>query len=455
MIISAAILLLLQAATQAQENGIGSFQFLRQAGDIPVEITASSPSWKQTIDTDTAGEAFIVLTIYSPDTSWRSKTEKGLVLKTYSDGVNYSDIVVFGGKEKLEYTAYVGTLDAGEHEIEITFDKENSPAPGGTAIVASAQLKIVPDAHPEYVAYQNSPILYLLDGQAVSDIPLLIFYSMSNNSDTTILHYTTVFSNEDGGTGIQPIILMAQWGRTTDIELICRAVIDNSTGDVLEMRYQSDGHSFSTFSGRRVNGHPVLRVSTSNGMFDQAGETAVKLAPMPVPFVSNGRPRPSIMDDYPWTFRIMNEEMFAEDKATTKKGPVSKALLSDARSYIYVDFTASNNNGKRTLEFLAEIKGKKKRYSSNPHPMFSYENNSGMLAKSGTYRTNIKIPLGARPVDVTKIIVRGTGEVDYNIKEIKTFMLGKDYVPEPYFFTFRGDVHLTPENREVEFHVVQ
>lgn len=442
------------APAAAQSVGMETVE-LADAGGGVFQLDASNDEWRRVFETGAAGEAFLALEIHSPDTSWRSKTDKGVVLKTYLDGENYADIVVFGGKEKLEYTAYAGELTAGEHTVTITFDEENSPAPGGTAIVSSAQLRVVPEEHPDHIVCHNSPILHLLDGRADNDVPLLVFYDRNDKPDSTYISYETVFSNEDGGTGYQPAILMAQWGRTTDIEQIYWAVIDRKSGEISRQQYQGSGHNYRDFDGHRIGGHPVLRVSTDNGMFDDEGETAVKLSPMPVRFDRRGRPRDAIMDDHPWTFRIMNEEMFAEEKATMKKGPAAKALLGDTRTYIFIDFTAANNNGKRTLEFLAGLKGTKNLYSSDPKPMFSNDMHAGRLAKNGTYRTNIKIPHGARPADVEKIIVRGGGDVDYNIKRIDAFMLGRDYVPEPYFFSFEGDVHLTPDSSEAVFSVGQ
>jgi hypothetical protein len=73
--------------------------------------------------------------------------------------------------------------------------------------------------------------------------------------------YTTIFTNEDGGT--QTAALMARWGRATDIEWVYQVRMRN--GKIIEEIYQGVQHETKDFTGARAGGnHPLLAVASDN-----------------------------------------------------------------------------------------------------------------------------------------------------------------------------------------------
>jgi hypothetical protein len=71
----------------------------------------------------------------------------------------------------------------------------------------------------------------------------------------TTIEYTTIWSNEDGGTNTPA--LMARWGRTTDIEWIYRLVLGDR-GRILREAYQGPNHETKQFTGAKLGRHPLL-----------------------------------------------------------------------------------------------------------------------------------------------------------------------------------------------------
>ncbi len=72
-----------------------------------------------------------------------------------------------------------------------------------------------------YIATINAPFIYARPDtiDKFSDIPLITYYEIFDEPENIKkIRYTTIFSNEDGGT--QSAALMARWGRITDIEWI-------------------------------------------------------------------------------------------------------------------------------------------------------------------------------------------------------------------------------------------
>ncbi|MFH1537544.1 MAG: hypothetical protein ABIH66_01200 [bacterium] len=429
------------------------FSFSSENGSEPLAtLSKSSPVWESTFDIKEGGESFLVLKLSSPDTSWQNNESKSVVLKVSADGEGYADIILFGGPEGLEYTSYAGTSSPGVKKITVEFDSERSPAPDARAIVHSAEMKTFGKSDKNHLVYKYSPLVYPRDGSATDDIPLLLYCNSAGDSQVVSLEYQVVFSNEDGGTGGHSPILMAQWGRTTDIEWAYQAKISRKTGKLIYETYQGEKHSTNVFTGRKINGHPVLRTATRNNNFDQAGEEAIIIGLMPLIFEQGDSPREVIMDLHPWTHRIANEEMFAEKKAVESSfGKYYE--MGDARNYVYIDYNGRNNKAKRTLEFMIKLRGENKWYTSDPDIFNPLQENPGKLDRSGSCRTNVEVPPGTLPERIEKIRLNGTAGVDFEIFEIKTFFLDENYVRQPDFFTFKGDIHLTDDNNRIDLNV--
>ncbi len=153
-----------------------------------------------------------------------------------------------------------------------------------------------------------------------------------------------VWSNEDGGTGARRP-LMAQWGRTTDIEWIYRVEVDAKGRRVAGSGvFQSPNHGTTVFRGRYDGTHPLLQTCTSNNnvcdarALERQRQTAdpMRFALSTRAVLGAAQPREHEMDINPWTYQVMGREMVREDKVDRPAPDPSTAALADQRTYLYL-----------------------------------------------------------------------------------------------------------------------
>jgi hypothetical protein len=155
-----------------------------------------------------------------------------------------------------------------------------------------------------------------------SDLPLMTYVEEASEGPARWLKYSVVFSHEDGGT--PGVALMARWGRTTDIELAYEVEIRD--GRAVQGRYQGPDHRIMPKERLHVQ-PPLLLVSTLNNMFLDRGYPAAIVRMVPELVDLTGRSRESIMDERPWIYRVMANELARE----RPQG------VGDPRNYLYVD----------------------------------------------------------------------------------------------------------------------
>ena len=424
-------------------------------------MNADSPVLNLPFSVTKQGESCALFHLNSPDTSWSDKANQGLVFEVAVDGRFAGHVLVAGsggdsppgGLLLREYSACLGELPAGNHDLTLTLDPDISPAEHGSIDLSFFQVRTVTRDEVDYPLVKYAPVLYERAADKGTDVSLLLFANPVTQNGKTTIEYHVLFSNEDGGTGRNPAILMSRYGRVTDIEWVYSITIDDSAGTILNELYQGSNHEMREFSGRHMGSHPVLRVATDNGNFEQDGETPVRVGLMPVSFHwGEDRPREAIMDLYPWTFRISSDEMFVERKASHDEN-MRSAMLGNMRDYIYIDYDAENFNAKKTLCFEVKLKNSRHWYSTNPGKDVPFFGTDGLIQFSGWYRTNIKLPPGTEPEDVEGIRILGTEDVSYRVKHMRAFMLDVQYNPLQPFFQLTESVTLTPSNRTAAFPV--
>src|SRR5262249_15480161 len=158
----------------------------------------------------------------------------------------------------------------------------------------------------------------------------------------SIIEYSVVWSNEDGGTS--PPALMAQWGRTTDIEWIYRVEV-NARGHRVPGSgvFQSPAHGTTVFHGQYDGTHPLLQTCPSNNnVCDKPTLKTQHQAADPMRFALStrqvrpiGQPREHLMDVHPWTYQVMAREMVREGKVEPTSDPATLSL-GDPRTYLYL-----------------------------------------------------------------------------------------------------------------------
>lgn len=297
---------------------------------------------------------------------WDDAASPGAVL-TLQAGDNLARDVILVGGFAQETRASLGAWDGGEVRWSLS----------GEATFETLELSVDASA-------AGLPILALYSDDFANDTPLLVFRSGDE------LQY--VMTNEDGGTGLLPTLLLAQWGRPHDIEGLF---------DLVDLTYQGADHATLPFAGALEGTHPRLRMATTNGLVaeEPADSTArYHVSPVPVAFSAGpGVPREAVLDDLPWLVAAGWLEVEREGKVVPAGG-VDDGMLGAPSAYVFVDYGLE---GGVRVAFEVSVGGTW--YSS----LGIYQGSTGALDArcSGTGRTAIELPEGETLASVEAVRV--------------------------------------------------
>jgi hypothetical protein len=223
------------------------------------------------------------------------------------DGTPSHEVLIVPGSGRTRYDTLIGPLSSAEHTVEL---KPSSAWPQHPAVrVTGTTMRTVTPGDPEYKRLRLAPAIVLRSDTTgtSNDMPVLLYVEDSGDA----LKYTTVFTNEDGGT--ETAALFARWGRACDIEETYVVQLD-AAGRAIAETFQGPEHKITPFNGTRIGAHPVLTVATRNNMFLESGAAGVTIRPVPVVVEPNARTRESILDDRPWLQRLTSRELAVEKK---------------------------------------------------------------------------------------------------------------------------------------------
>ncbi len=321
-------------------------------------------------------ELVVTVRVASVGGSWLDAASPGAVL-TFTAGANVPRDVILVGGFAAETKASLGGWDGGE--VRWT--------QAGEVELEAIELSVDPAA-------AGVPVLSLPTESFSNDVPLAVFRSGD------MLQY--VMSNEDGGTGLLPTLLLARWGRPHDIEGLF---------DVVSQTYQGENHQTLSFDGRYEGTHPRLRIATANGLVEPEPSDATptyRVSPMPLAFTTGSSvPRERVLDDLPWLAAAGWLEVEREGKVDPAGG-VEDAMLGSLEAYVFVDYALSSGV---TASFEVQVEGRW--YSS----LGIYTRPSDLLdaRASGTGRTAIELPQGLTLDHVSAVRVvpsEGTGTLE-------------------------------------------
>ncbi len=305
-------------------------------------VTSGAVTHEQPMEgwfTTSAGAAHATLEVLlsTEDADWADAARPSVVLTLGVDGQPSGDLVVTG--RERPFRELIGPIGEGRHRWTLRWHKTASPQPRGKVTVR--EVRITPDrsglaAHAPRIfgrlaADKQRAVM------ATSDVPLLLLGRATGED----FEYTAVFSNEDGGTGLLPSLLMRQYGRTSDIERVCRV-----QGSRCE--FQGANHKTREYGGSLEGAHPLLRVATDNNNFtDAIGDASrgLRFSLAPQPFPEQG-PRGRVLDREGWISAIANAEMqrevtelmgFIGKRKIESPGDAATLALSDLRNYIGIE----------------------------------------------------------------------------------------------------------------------
>ena len=341
-------------------------------------------------------EALLDLTASAPGTSWVTAGAEAATAAIFVDDQKHQDVILFAGAKPFTYKLLLGRVAAGEHNLRVEFNRQQSAAKASTINVTDAKVTLVNRENPEFQALAHTPILFARPNTIgkFSDVPLMMYYETIREGALTTYRYTVIISNEDGGT--QTAALMARWGRTTDIEWVIDVQLD-AQGNVTSSTFQGVSHETKVFKGKREGDHPLMAIASDNNNFADDQESPMRFTLRPVGVDLSRHSREWVMDQHPWTYTVMAEEMIREGKITTERS--LGVRIGDLRNYLYVDVASNQQNG-GLFSVAVKLKGDGKWYASD------LGINYYKIERSGYFRTTIRLPQGTKLNDVERLAVR-------------------------------------------------
>lgn len=409
------------------------------------------------------GEAFLRVGVSAKRVSWAKPHAESAIVSISVDGHDASDIVIFGGTP-VEREIALGTLGKGRHVLRAHYVRR-SPKGAGAATLRKLDVRVVRPRSPEYAVDRYAPVLYGRNvpdvagphdsyqgpyQNAVTDTPLVAFHRVlpASRPGHRVIEYSVIWSNEDGGTYTP--MLMAQWGRTTDIEWIYRVEV-NAHGHRVPGTgvYQSAYHGTMAFRGTYDGTHPLLQTCTTNNNVCDAIDDPMRFALSARGVLPRERPRETVMDRNPWTYRVMSQELVREQKIVSPPSPTSSAM-GNPRAYLYlaVDHATVPSGAASGVGVAVDVtlRGDPTVYSSN-HDIPAWSIN-----RDGAQATTVELPPGTTRADIATISVRrvpiltDNGAAVVAVALTRGFFLGRNYLPGRPFLTWAGNVTLTPES---------
>lgn len=295
-------------------------------------------------------EQILTITAATARASWETKGAESAVLTIFVNGRYNQDVMLFAGAEKFTYRVLLGKFNIGKHKVEAFLNKERSAQNVGQTTISAFRIdSAAPESAADRTALKNAPLLYLRPDtiDKFSDIPLLTYYEIlpANDEKAYKIRYTTIFTNEDGGT--QTAALMARWGRATDIEYVYE--IDAKGGAIKTEIIQGANHEIKNFGGKRVFGvHPVIYDATVNNNFADSGCSKLRTMLLPVRADLSRKSRETVMDENSWTYRLMAQEMQRENRINPEN--LGENTIADLRDYAYAEVSSEPQNAAITVE---------------------------------------------------------------------------------------------------------
>jgi hypothetical protein len=396
----------------------------------------------------TPGEGVASLTIAAVGTDWAiGGSESVVVTYDLDGGTPLGQLVLYGGAAPTTYRVMLDALEAGEHTLGLHPEKMLSPASKApVSVTAAVSVEAIPVGDPRYDFTRFAPILLGIDqdlnivqtpsgadhlGNARSDTPLIVYATPIPGAGLTTYRYVFIWSNEDGGTGNWPDLLMARYGRTSDIEGMVEVDVSDA-GVRLGVRFRPDeSGSLTTFAGSFRGTHPIVRTFTANGLIQDDGASTLAFGLPPFAYDDAGLPRELGMDLDPISYAIMAKEMIREKKIETA-GNAATTKLSDLRNYLYLDYDIDVDIDGRVLRGIAIVGGVT--YYSDHNLGFNLTLNPRV--SDGVARLAIELPPGTQISDIQQYGLQGIGTMAGTLASASAFILDAGYLPgTPLTFT--------------------
>jgi hypothetical protein len=455
LLLGVAAITVVVAPTTVVANATG--RPVARPGSTVVKLHRGGPDANIAFTSAADGEGFVDVKVSAAGISWADRGNESAVVSAFVDGFYVTDIVITSASPTAREFA-LGHVEAGQHTLRLHYASHRSRSDEGKARLSGIDIRTVDASDPDYVADEYAPVVYgrnLADyggplENTYTDTPLVAWHEVRDAKEPghSVIEYSVIWSNEDGGTSTAG--LMAQWGRTTDIEWVYRLEVDENGDRVAGSDvYQAANHQTLPFQGQYVDGHPLLQTCTSNNNMCDVVDDPMRFSLSTAQTRPVDMPREYLMDVNPWTYPVMAKEMVREGKIEDPSDP-STPDVGDQRSYLYVAFDHDTDppGDEASVGLIAEVKlkGDPTIYRSD-HDISIFSVNRDAPAA-----TTVELPLGTTPSDVARLTLRrvpigdDSGATLYVTDVDRAFFLDHHYVPESSFIEWHGTRTLTPDH---------
>ena len=415
--------------------------------DVDALVLSKGGYQQVRFETAAEGQATAAITMAAPGTDWGSIGDTAIVVEYDVDGASQGTAVLYGGGDSTAYRVQLGALSAGVHTLGLRYRKKLGSVKKAPALLESLAIDVLSLGDPGYDALRVAPVLLGIDtnlnpyslhpGNGLSDVPVVMTWDASSSGGVTSYYYVMAWSNEDGGTGLFPEVLISQWGRPHDIETIVRVDVDDATGDVLAVyhRYDESG-SMATFTGTMRGGtHPVVRTRTANGLIADDGDSDFVFGLVPFEREATGsRERMLLLEPISW---MIGAKEFTREFKTELNPNATAAKPSNLRNYLWVEYNVDTDVGTQSIRGRAVVDGVV--YLSD-HGQLSGGGALGLLSGEGYSQVGIEVPEGTTPAQVSSVGIQGVGTMSGTLFDLHVFMLDNDYYPTQEVLTFSGSL---------------
>jgi hypothetical protein len=406
-----------------------------------------------------AGEAIAVVRASCERCDWGVVGREAAALRISFDGRYSQHVMLARGNGSWEYHITLGPVTPGTHRVFVHFDAALSARDIGKVTVAGVSTEVIPAGSEAHLAQSMAPIIYARPDTVgkFTDIPLFMWYEIVPVPQGRQFRYSTIFSNEDGGTSTDR--LMATWGRTTDIEFTYGATVD-AGGKIVAEEFQGPGHEVPQFRGRHEGAHPLQWVSTMNNMVSESGSTEIRYAPVPVKFDLTNASREVVMDAHPWTHVLASKEMAREKKLDDSARPGS-GIIPDPRRFVFVEACTELQNAAVAFAIRAKDPSGAVRWFESDRGLPQFR-----IVRSGCFRGAVPLPAGSGAPEAVRLkayalppkanAAPSSGAPAVTLTRVnRVFTLDDGYVPTPSLFSWTGTSPLAIDGNPVEFSLIR
>jgi hypothetical protein len=426
---------------------------LAQAPAVP----AGEPLAYRVFEVKQAGEAIAVVRASCEKCDWGVEGREAAALQVSFDGRYSQHVMLARGSGTWEYQITLGPVAPGTHRVFVHLDAKLSAPNIGKVAVSGVSTHVVAAGSDDHLAQAMAPIIYARPDTVgkFTDIPVFMWYEIVPAAQGRQFRYSTIFSNEDGGTATDR--LMATWGRTTDIEFTYGVTVD-AQGKVVAEEFQGPGHEVPAFKGRHEGQHPLQWVSTVNNMVSESGPTEIRYAPAPVKFDLTNASREIVMDAQPWTHVLASKEM-AREKKLSETAAAGSGIIPDPRRFVFLEACTDLQNAAVSFAVRATDPSGEVRWFESDRGLPQFR-----IVRTGCFRGAVPLPAGAGKPDAVRLKASSlpprpnapppAGPASVTLTRVnRVFTLDDGYLPAKSLFAWTGSTRLAIDGDPVEFRI--